>query len=299
MKTIMKSIKKFSLMLACCLSLSPTAVYAGTDAGPIVNFEYCGIADVPDRTGPDGYQYRCLQNDLFYIEYPGSWVFGSDKTCPIMFYKSTEGSSTSNKFQTFEDEHLIGDADTIDRYIKNGGIDSYLRSVIGDTTGGQFILRENESTIMFYGLVKDGEQIASIIVWGDFGKLDIRDERSYVTVNPANDYGEILVFPVWDSTDFSSAEAIQSYVSGGGLSSRLSAYASDIVCEVTAYNSDSQSYVVCKDERDSTNFAAYIPVTPSNMKKWIVVFTASKESQMSFNAYTIQEEIMKTFKVLK
>lgn len=216
-----------------------------------------------------------------------------------MFYHPAEDREEAHEFQTFFDGGLIGEEDTVDRYVRNGGIDGYLRQVIGDTAGCTYSLQAKESSILVYTVMQDGEAAASVVVWTGFGQFSIRSERPSVTFHPAMDYGSIQVFPVWDSTDFSSVNAITAYVGNGGLNARMGSAAPGLQCSLESYRTANHDYVLCKDETGPVRFAAYIPVTPAEGRKWIVVFMASKESQVASNAYAIQEGIMETFKILK
>ena len=121
----MKKIKKLSKFFACCLLSSTLAAFpvlAAESDGPTpeVNFEYCSIDFLPDKLGSDGSPLRCLINDLFYIEYPGSWFFGTNEVSPIVFFNDSETEKTTNVFQTFQDSSLIGTEDQIDLYILRG-----------------------------------------------------------------------------------------------------------------------------------------------------------------------------------
>ena len=65
------------------------------------------------------------------------------------------------------------------------------------------------------------------------------------------------------------------------------------------FQTEYHSYLLCEGSCDFLNTAVYIPVTPTGMKNWMVSFDAFKESEINANAYRIQEDIIKTFKVFK
>lgn len=299
--------KKLALLLAGCLlftAFSSGTAYAEEQSAvmPDIYFDHCSISPVLNKTGPDGYPYNSLINDLFYIEYPGSWSFGTDDACPIVFFDDSNQQVTTHDFQTFEDSSLIGSEEDIDQYIKGGGINRYLNQVLGitDLSGFTFVIQNKSESILVYSLKKDGKTVASIIVWTIFGKLDIRDERAEVSFNPANDTGDIMVFPVWDSQDFSSIEAIQAFVSSGNLNAYMDPCEGPVTwTSIKAYETEHHQYLLCEGSSDAIKTAVYIPVVPSGMKKWIVGFDSYKESQNPMNAYQIREEIIQSFKVLK
>ncbi|MCI9283110.1 MAG: hypothetical protein HFG56_07460 [Lachnospiraceae bacterium] len=298
--------KGLSSFLACCMLSSALAIVPAfaaepADSAPTVSFAYCAIHSIPDKAGPDGHPLRYLDNDLFYIEYPGSWSFGTNKICPIVFYNSSEISKPTHEFETFQDSALIGTEDEIDQYIQSGGLNSYLQQVlnISDLAGYRFDVQTKESTILVYSLKKEEETIASVVVWTSFGQVSIRDERSEVSMNPVRDYGKIMVMPVSDSEDFSSHEAIQAYVESGKLNERLKLDTDILSWTTKPFQTEYHSYLLCEGSCDFLNTAVYIPVTPTGMKNWMVSFDAFKESEINANAYRIQEDIIKTFKVFK
>lgn len=298
--------KALSTFIACSLLSAlflPAPLYAAEpeDESPVVSFEYCGIASVPDKTGPDGHPYRYLHNDLFYIEYPGTWSFGTSRICPIIFFNHSEVSKTVHDFESFHDDSLIGTENQIDQYIQGGGIDSYIKQVlqITDTSGYQFDTQSKEDTILVYSLKKEGEAVASVIVWTAFGKLSIRDERSDISMDPVRDYGQIMVMPVSDSEDFSSIEAIQAYVDSGKLNGRLQVDNTLLTWTTKQFETEYHTYLLCEGSCDFLNVSVYIPVMPAGKKKWMVSFDAYKNSEITYNAYQIREDIMKTFHVLK
>lgn len=298
--------KALSVFLACCMLSSvpatiPVLAAEPADSALTVSFAYCAINSVPDKTGPDGYPLRYLDNDLFYIEYPGSWSFGTSKICPIVFFNNSEMPKTTHEFETFQDSALIGSEDEIDLYIQGGGLNPYLQQVlnISDLAGYQFDVQTKESTILVYSLKKEEETVASIIVWTSFGQVSIRDERPEVSVNPLRDYGNIMVMPVADSEDFSSHEAIQAYVNSGKLNERLKIEPGVLSWTTKPFQTEYHSYLLCEGSCEFLNASVYIPVTPAGTKNWMVSFDAFKESEIASNAYRIQEDIIKTFKVLK
>ena len=131
----MKKIKKLSGFFACCLLVSalaalPVHAEESDSQTPAVNFEYCGIGFLPDKTGPDGNPPRYLDNDLFYIEYPDSWFFGANSLCPIVFFNDSEMPKTTHEFETFQDSALIGAEDQVDLYIQGGGLNPYFQQVL-------------------------------------------------------------------------------------------------------------------------------------------------------------------------
>ncbi|MCI8269066.1 MAG: hypothetical protein HFG55_05330 [Lachnospiraceae bacterium] len=298
--------KALSVFLACCMlssvpAMIPVLAAEPADSALTVSFAYCAINSVPDKTGPDGYPLRYLDNDLFYIEYPGSWSFGTSKICPIVFFNNSEMPKTTHEFETFQDSALIGSEDEIDLYIQGGGLNQYLQQVlnISDLAGYQFDVQTKESTILVYSLKKEDETVASIIVWTSFGQVSIQDERPEVSVNPLRDYGNIMVMPVADSEDFSSHEAIQAYVNSGKLNERLKIEPSVLSWTTKPFQTEYHSYLLCEGSCEFLNASVYIPVTPAGTKNWMVSFDAFKESEIASNAYRIQEDIIKTFKVLK
>lgn len=304
MKKILKKALSTSAavsLLSSLLLITPLYAAEPEDQTPIVAFEYCGIASVPDKIGPDGVPYRYLHNDLFYIEYPGSWVFGTNSICPIVFYNDSEVSKTVHDFESFHDTALIGTEDQIDQYIQGGGIDQYLKQVlqIQDTAGYQFDTQSKEQTILVYSLKKDGETVASVIVWTAPGKLTIRDERSDVSMNPVRDYGHIMVMPVSDSEDFSSMEAIQAYVDSGKLNDRLHLDTTYLTWTTKPFETEYHTYLLCEGSCDFLSTSVYIPVAPAGKKKWMVSFDAYINSEITYNAYQIREDIISTFQVLK
>lgn len=288
------------LLLSSCI-LTPLHAAEPEDDAPVVSFEYCGISFLPDKTGPDGLPYRYLDNDLFYIEYPGSWSFGTNKLCPIVFFNHSEIPKTTHDFETFQDSALIGTEDQIDQYIQGGGLNQYLTRILHlpDTAGCQFDTQTKEQSILVYSMKKDGETIASIIVWTSFGQVSIRDERSDISIDPARDYGDIMVMPVSDSEDFHSIEAIQAYVDSGKLNSRLHLGTDILTWTTKPYETAFHTYMLCEGSCSLFNIAIYIPVTPEGKKRWMVSFSADKKSEISHNAYQIREDIIKSFKALK
>ncbi len=298
--------RKLSAVTTATLLLStmicaPVHATEPEDESPAVYFEYCAIDTVRDKTGPDGYPYRCLVNDLFYIEYPGSWSFGTNNISPIIFFNDSEVTKTNHEFQSFQDAALIGTEDQIDQYIQGGGLNQYFQQVLNltDFNGLTFYTQEKGDTILVYSLIKEEETIASIVVWTSFGQVSIRDERSGVSMNPVRDYGEIMVMPVHDSEDFSSIEAIQAYVNSGKLTSRLLFEEDEITWTTTPYQTEHHTYLLCEGSCQFENAAVYIPVAPAGTKKWMVGFQAFINSEISCNAYQIREDIIKTFQVLK
>ena len=302
-----KNLKKASsAFLVCCLLSSALATVPALAAEPedsslTVSFAYCSIKTIPDKTAPDGYPLRYLDNDLFYIEYPGSWSFGTSRICPVVFFNHSEMPKTTHEFETFQDSALIGSEDEIDRYIQSGGLNQYLQQVldISGLTGYQFDVQTKESAILVYSLKKDDETVASIIVWTSFGQVSIRDERPDVSVNPLRDYGNIMVMPVADAEDFSSHEAIQAYVDSGKLNVRLKLDPGMLSWTTKPFQTEYHSYLLCEGSCEFLNTSVYIPVTPPGTKNWMVSFDAFKESEITSNAYHIREDIIKTFKVLK
>lgn len=298
--------KKVAIATACSLLLSAfafsPALAEGPDTqAPSVTFEYCAIDSVPGKIGPDGYPYRCLTNDLFYIEYPGSWYFGSNKFCPIVFFNDSEVIKTTHDFETFQDPALIGTEDQVDQYIQGGGIRQYLQQVLNitDFSGCQFDIKTKEDTILMYFLTQGGETVASIVVWTSFGQISIRDERSSISMDPVRDYGHIMVMPALDSEDFSSVEAIQAYVDSGKLNSRLELGTDVLTWTTSPYQTEHHTYLACEGSCDFLSTTVYIPVTPAGTKNWMVSFQAYIDSEISYNAYRIREDIIKTFQVLK
>lgn len=299
-------IQKLSAAMACslllsALTLAPVYAAESEEETPVVAFEYCGIDFVPDKKGPDGYPYRCLVNDLFYIEYPGTWSFGTNSLCPIVFFNHSEVTKTVHDFETFQDAALIGTADQIDQYIQNGGLAQYLQQVldISDLSEYTFYTQTREDSLLIYSLLKDGNTTASIVVWTAFGQVSIRDERSDISMDPKRDYGKIMVMPVWDTEDFSSVEAIQAYVDSGELNSRLALDTSLLAWTTKPYHTDHHTYLLCEGSCEFLNVSVYIPVTPAGSKKWMVCFEAFIESEIPCNAYQIREDIIQTFKILK
>ena len=207
--------KKFTTFLACCLlssALAPIPALADEpeEQTPAVYFEHCSISFLPDKIGSDGYPLRYLNNDLFYIEYPGSWFFGTNNISPIVFFNDSEIPKDDHDFETFQDDALIGPEDQVDQHIQGGGLAPYFQQVlaISDLTGYQYRIQTKEYGILVYSLEKDGDTVASIIVWTSFGQLSIRDERPSLAANPLRDYGKIMVMPEWDWEDFHSLEEI-------------------------------------------------------------------------------------------
>lgn len=302
----MKKIKKLSKFFACCLLSSTLAAFpvlAAESDGPTpeVNFEYCSIDFLPDKLGSDGSPLRCLINDLFYIEYPGSWFFGTNEVSPIVFFNDSETEKTTNVFQTFQDSSLIGTEDQIDLYIQGGGLTDYLSRVlqISDLTGYQFVTQAKEESILVYSLNKDGETAATVVVWTSFGQLSIRDERPAQSVDYLRDYGRISVIPVWDQEDFSSLEAIQAYVNSGKLNDILMLSTDQLSWTAEPFQTVNHSYLLCEGSCDFLKVSVYIPVVPAGMKKWLVSFDVFQDSGISYNAYNMQKEIINTFKILK
>ena len=298
--------RKLSAVIASTMMLSsficsPAYATEPEEDNPVVYFDYCSIDTVPDKTGPDGYPYRCLINDLFYIEYPGSWTFGSNNITPIVFYDHSEITKTTHQFESFQDSALIGTEDQIDQYIQSGGLNPYFQQVLNltDFNGLTIYTQEKGDTILVYSLLQEGKTIASIVVWTSFGQVSIRDERSDISMNPVRDYGEILVMQVQDYEDFSSIESIQAFVNSGKLTSRLLFLENEITWNTTPYQTDHHTYLLCEGSCEFLNVTVYIPVVPAHSKKWMVGFQAFVGSEINYNAYKIREDIIKTFKVLK
>ena len=298
--------KALSAMIACgllspILGVAPVHAEVTDDSTPPVCVEYCAIDFAADRTGPDGVPYRCLNNDLFYIEYPGTWYFGSSEICPIVFYNDSEVQKTIHNFESFVDASLAGSESQVDQYVRNGGLDPYLQQVLNirSSSGYQFDNQTNDGGILVYFLRKDGEPVASIIIWTSFGKVSIRDERSDATLDPARDYGSIMVMPVSDSEDLSSLEAIQAFVDSGKLNARLNMDTSVLTWATKAFQTEHHTYLLCEGAGDFLDISVYIPVAAAGSKKWFICFEACKTSEISYNAYHIRDNIIKTFRVLK
>ena len=296
----------FSAMIACgllsaALGVLPVHAEVTEDSNPPVCFEYCALGFAEGRTGPDGVPYHCLNNDLFYIEYPGTWYFGSSGICPIVFYDDSEVKKTIHNFESFVDASLSGSGKQVDRYVRNGGLDPYLKQVLNirSSSGYQFDNQTNDDGILVYFLRKDGEAVASIIIWTSFGQVSIRDERSDAAPDPARDYGSIMVMPVADSEDLSSPEAIQAFVDSGKLNDRLKMDTSILTWTTKAFQTEHHNYLLCEGAGDFLDISVYIPVAPAGSKKWLICFEACKESEISYNAYHIRDDIIKTFRVLK
>lgn len=298
--------KNIALALVCCLLstvLLPGLTYAEEQSAimPNIYFDYCSIGTVNDKTGSDGSPYHSLINDLFYIEYPGSWNFDSTVVRPIVFYNedTIQKIIPSENAKFFEDINLIGTEDDIDRYVKDGGINSYLNQVLGitDLSGYTFVTQGDSSLV--YTLEKDGDAIAYIVIWTATGTLFIQDERLGILFDPVKDTGYITIFPVWKNQDFSSIEAIQTFVDGGNLNVYMEPCVGPVTWTTKTYETENHQYLLCEGITDKIKTTVYIPVISSEMKKWIVGFDVYKESQDTTNAYLIQEVIIKTFKVLK
>ena len=298
--------KKFTTFLACCLlssALAPIPALADEpeEQTPTVYFEHCSISFLPDKIGSDGYPLRYLNNDLFYIEYPGSWFFGTNNISPIVFFNDSEMPKDDHDFETFQDDALIGPEDQVDQHIQGGGLAPYFQQVlaISDLTGYQYRIQTKEYGILVYSLEKDGDTVASIIVWTSFGQLSIRDERPSLAANPLRDYGKIMVMPEWDWEDFHSLEAIQAYVDSGKLNDRLMLDASQLTWITKPYQTEHLTYLLCEGSCDFLKLSVYIPVTPAGVKNWMISFDVFIDSEINDNAYAMQEEIISTFKILK
>lgn len=164
----------------------------------------------------------------------------------------------------------------------------------------QFETEQKGDTILVYNLKKDGHSVASIIIWTSFGQISIRSELSAVSFDPASDYGDIMVFPQWKTTDFSSEEAIRSYVAAGSLTELLEPVTgSPAWNNISAFQTENHQFLYCEGESQSHQIAVYIPVTPADKEKWVLVFSASKGSQIPGNAFHIRGEIAKSFRVLR
>jgi len=286
--------KQLAILIAAAMLVCNTLpVYADQDK-PTLQFQNLSIGTVYDKVGPDGYHYNCIYSDLFYIEYPGSFVFGQSGDVPIIFYDRNDQVSTSdNEFKTFQDDHLIGSAADVAAYITAGGINSYLQETLTfDISQGYTLVNASDDDygVLYFLLVdKDNNTTASIIVWTSFGQISIRSEVRTAYTDPLTDHGTIALNPVWDDVDFSSVEALGNYVSSTSIPFN----------NITTVQTEYHEFLCCETETDQQKMAFYFPVTPEGQQKWILLISVSKDSQMEFNAYAIREDIIKTFHSLK
>lgn len=291
------------LLAANLFTLFPgTAAYADVSAPtgegrPEAVFQSLAIGNA-DTMDFNGYPNSCILSDQIYIEYPGSWSLGTNGYCPLMMYKSTEAARTSSSFEDFFDEKLSGTSAEVKQYVENGGINSYLQQVLGVpiTDSYQLNLIEDEDIVLIYYLKQDGVTKASIVIW-TFGKLSIRAENVASTEDLTMSSGNIMLFPEWDSTDFSSMEAIQAYVDSGNLEACLEPSLGASTWVTAPFQTENHTYLYCEGTNQLHNLAVYIPVTSG--KKWIAVFQSYKASQNSNNAYNLRDTYIKTFRLLK
>ncbi|GEM_PF-1890420 len=293
----MKRIIAFLLSaILICGGMTQTAF---ADEDEVLRFQHVSIGTL-ETVDRDGYYYHCIYSDLYYIEYPGSFVYGQSRgTSQAFWHPDNQVATSDNEFKTFQDERLIGSADEIDAYVRAGGIQQYLTEVLAitSTDGYEFVeeTKDNQSGILILRLTKDGETIASIIIWTNLGQLSLRSEIRTAYLNPLTDHGEILLYPVWDKdADFSSIEAIKEYIANDESAEDQLQYKN-----IAVFESEHHQYLSFELETTDRKMYCYIPVTPENNQKWILSFAVSKDSQVETNAYNIREDIVKSFQILK
>lgn len=300
--------KCVALIMATAVLAARPAVLAAADTQqgeereiPTVVFENLSIGTDQNKNGPDGRPLKRIISDLFYIDYPSSWSFGQSDYCSLMFYYQDPSETVSKEFQDFFDDNLNGDPDKVAQYVESGGINGYLKQVLGTTITSEYQLvsQYKEDIVLMYSLQKDGRTEASVVIW-TFGKLSIRVENISAPYNPSADYGDVLLFPETDDTDFTSIDAIRAYVEGGNLNFYTEPFIGpEPSWAVSTYKTDFHEFYRCEGETDSHRVAVFIPVTPDSRKNWILVFETHKFSTISDNAYSLRESLAQTFQVLK
>lgn len=270
-------------------------------AFPTVYLEHLRIDTQKQKNGPDSYPLHWLDNDLFYLEYPGSWVMGANDYCPFSFYDDSDYDYEKNEIQSFQDAQLEGTTANAENYIGTGGINRYIEQVLGRAlTPEEHIVKEEVSDpILYYSLMRGSTDVATIIIWCNIGQVSIRSEVYDVAVNPVTNHGKIMLIPEWDTTDFSSVESIKAFVSTGGMKPYMDYLVGDLTWNMSEYSTEYHQFVYCEGETEMEKIAVYIPVASGGKKNWVLGFQTYKASQTDVNAYKMKEEIVKSFKVLK
>lgn len=282
----------FTLILwAAC----PETVYAYT--APRTNFEHIDIGSAPQEGSSQQQSNRCITSDLFYIEYPSNFSFGTIDERPLAFYNSdNQKPASDNEFHTFQDSNLMGSDDEVANYVLSGGINKYLKDVLKTeiTADYHYSALQRSDGILMFSLDSGGNNAATIVIWTSFGQLSIRNETRTAKIDWSGDYGKIMIFPFDDSVDFSSAEAIKAFAF-----SDEPPYITDETDQQFTYRTRHHEYLCCEGETEDSKVALYYPVTPAGKKKWMVAFEVSKKSQVSDNAFARREEIIGSFQALK
>lgn len=270
-------------------------------AVPEVYLDYLSIGTVNGKIGPDSRPLNYLNNDLFYLEYPGSWTLGTNDYCPFLLYNNSDYEYERTDFRDFQDIQLRGEMADIKNYIEAGAIKTYLVQVLGRDLAPdeKLVLEEESDPILYYTLKKNKTSIASVIVWCNIGQVSIRSEIREVTMNPVTNQGKIMLIPEWDTTDFSSTESIRTFVDGGGMKPYLDYLIGTPTWNMSEYSTAYHQYLYCEGETATEKIAVFIPVTAKGNKNWVLCFQTYRASQAGINAFNMREEIVKTFQILK
>lgn len=287
-----------AFLLTAVLFCSSMILSAYADEDDVLLFEHLSLGTL-EKVDRDGYNYHCIYSDLYYIEYPGSFSFGTRGTSQAFWHPDNQIQTSDNEFKTFNDERLIGSVDEIDAYVRNGGIQNYLTEVLPITENDQYqfveVTKDSQNGILIFRLMKGDELTGSIFIWTNYGHLSLRSEIRTYYMDPLTDHGEILLYPVWDKdADFSSIDAINAYLADNTDFNNNPLYRNAAV-----YNAEHHQYVSFEMISTDRKIYCYIPVTPDTCQKWILAFAVSKDSQVETNAYNIREDIVKTFQILK
>lgn len=245
------------------------------------------------------YSSMAFMNDLFYMEIPRDWRIGTNGNAPFVYYHKSEGeNSPKEKKITYADgvpEELLDDEEKIEEFILSGGINDLLEDALGQELTEEYQLKSISSE--YFSLEKNGECLADIIVWSIIGQVVVRDQRNRILFDRQEDHGRILLLQEWQDVDFSSPEAIVSYMENGGAE-RLtkSALGEDASWSAgTRYRTEFHEFLRFEGNYDMRQVALYIPITAEEQSNWLILFETFEGSEVVENAYAIQEQVMRTF----
>ena len=97
--------------------------------------------------------------------------------------------------------------------------------------------------------------------------------------------------------DFSSPEAIVSYVESGGTEclTKQALGESASWSDGTRYWTEFHEFLRFEGNYDRRQVTLYIPITAEGQSNWLIMFETFEGSEMEGNAYEIQEQVMRTF----
>ena len=240
-----------------------------------------------------------FMNDLFYMESPRDWRIGTNDAAPLIYYHKSESEKRpEEKMVTYADgvpEELLGEEEKIDEYILSGGIDDLLENALGQELTEEYQLKNISSG--YFSLEKNGEYLADIIVWSEIGQVVVRDQRNRILFDRQEDYGRILLLREWQDVDFSSPEAIVSYMESKEVE-RMTKQAlgeGGSWSGGTRYQTEFHEFLRFEGNYDRRQVTLYIPITAEGQSNWLILFETFEGSEVEENAYAIQERVMRTF----